>query len=128
MTERSEAYKRGEQVRRQLLGDEYFEKSMADPVMRKFTEVTVETLWSVLWTRPGLDMRTKTLICVVSDAATGRHPELKNHIKLALNHGWTQDELLDVFVHLYGYVGAPLTREAFLIAKEVFETGDRTIG
>ena len=60
-------------------------------------------------------------ICVISDAATGRDPELKLHLRFALNQGWTEDELSEAILHLAGYVGAPLVREALLTAIETFK-------
>jgi 4-carboxymuconolactone decarboxylase len=51
---------------------------------------------------------------------TGRHPELDIHLRFALKHGWTEDELTEVLLHLSGYVGVPLIREAMLVAKDVF--------
>ena len=77
-------------------------------------------MFGSLWTRPGIDLKTRTLICVVSDAATGRPEELAIHLQMALRHGWTKDELTEVLLHLLGYVGAPLVREAMLTAKKVF--------
>jgi 4-carboxymuconolactone decarboxylase len=93
----------------------------ANPQMQKFRDVTTETIFGTLWTRPGLDLKTRTLICVVSDATTGRAPELALHVRMALRQGWTEDELTEVLLHLLGYVGAPLVREAMLAATEVFE-------
>ncbi len=122
----SETYRKGAEIRRKMLGDEQFEQSLADPVMRKFSEVAIETVWGSLWTRPGLDLKTKTLICVVSDAATGREPELKLHLRMALQEGWTEDELTEVLLHVSGYVGVPLIREAFLVAREVFQVNQAT--
>ena len=88
--------------------------------MEKFAEVTQEAVFGTLWDRPGFDLKTRTLICVISDTATGRAPELKLHLRFALNHGWTEDELAEAIVDLTGYVGAPLVREALLTATEVF--------
>jgi 4-carboxymuconolactone decarboxylase len=120
----SELYKRGEAVRRKLRGDADYERNKreydADPIMKKFIDVATETVFGALWARPGLDFKTRTLICVVSDAATGRHPELDIHLRFALKEGWTEDELVEVLLHLSGYVGVPLIREAMLVAKEVF--------
>jgi len=73
-----------------------------------------------LWARPGLDAKTRALICVVSDAATGRTPELALHLRMALRLGWTEDELCETLIHLMGYVGAPPIREAMLAASPVF--------
>jgi alkylhydroperoxidase/carboxymuconolactone decarboxylase family protein YurZ len=68
----------------------------------------------------GLDLKTRTLICVISDATNGRDAELKLHLRMAHNQGWTEDELVESLLHLGGYVGAPLIREALLTAKETF--------
>jgi 4-carboxymuconolactone decarboxylase len=120
----SELYKKGEAIRRQLRSDADYERNKreydADPVMKKFIDVATETVFGALWARPGLDLKTRTLICVVSDAATGRHPELDIHLRFALKEGWTEDELTEVLLHLSGYVGVPLIREAMLVAKDVF--------
>jgi 4-carboxymuconolactone decarboxylase len=88
--------------------------------MQKFREVTTQTIFGTLWSRPGLDLKTRTLVSLVSDAATGRAPELAIHLRMARRQGWTEDELTEVLLHLLGYVGAPLVREAMLTAKEVF--------
>ena len=120
----SETYRQGAEMRRQLLGDAYVEQAnrttYQDPTMKKFIDVATETVFGALWTRPGLDLKTRTLVCVVSDAATGRAPELGIHLRMALRQGWTEEELTEVLVHLSGYVGVPIIREAFLVAKEVF--------
>ena len=120
----SELYQKGQELRRQLLGDAYVERvnqtAYADPMMKKFIDMATETVFGALWTRPGLDLKTRTLICVVSDAATARTPELAIHLRMARRQGWTEDELIEVLLHLSGYVGVPLIREAMLTAKEVF--------
>jgi 4-carboxymuconolactone decarboxylase len=123
MTE-SEMYRKGAALRRKLYGDEAVDRSnreiYSDPVMKKFIDVATETVFGALWTRPGLDLKTRTLICVVSDAATAREPELAIHLRFALRQGWTEDELTEVLLHLSGYVGVPVIREAMLVAKKVF--------
>ena len=120
----SELYQKGEAVRRRLRGEADFERNKReydrDPVMKKFIDVATETVFGALWTRPGLDIKTRTLICVISDAATGRHPELDIHLRFALKEGWTEDELTEALLHLSGYVGVPIIREAMLVAAKVF--------
>ena len=115
---------KGRAMRRKLMGDAFadkLDKSLyTDPIMEKFAEVTQETIFGTLWTRPGLDIKTRALICIISDTATGRTPELKLHIRFARNQGWSEDELVESMLHLLGYVGAPLVREALMTAKEVF--------
>ncbi len=120
----SETYRKGKEMRRQLMGDAYVERMSAtaysDPIMRKFIDVATETVFGSLGTRPGLDLKTRTLVCVVTDATTGRYPELAIHLRMALRQGWTQEELTEVLLHMSGYVGVPLIREALLSAKDVF--------
>jgi 4-carboxymuconolactone decarboxylase len=114
----------GRAMRRKLMGEAYAAKVdkavYNDPIMEKFAEVTQETIFGTLWTRPGLDLKTRALICVISDTATGRTPELKLHLRFARGQGWTEDELAEALLHLAGYVGAPLVREAMLAACETF--------
>ena len=120
----TETYRKGSELRRQLLGDAYVERvnkaTYADPVMKKFIDVATETVFGALWTRPGLDLKTRTLVCVVSDAATGREPELRIHLRMALRQGWTETELIETLIHMSGYVGVPIIREAMIAAREVF--------
>jgi 4-carboxymuconolactone decarboxylase len=117
-------YRKGSEVRRQLLGDAYVERTnrttYGDPVMRQFIDLVTETVFGALWTRPGLDLKTRALVCVVSDAATGREPELAIHLRMALRQGWTEEELTEALLHMSGYVGVPLIREALLTATKVF--------
>src|ERR671939_1801009 len=120
----SELYRKGKELRRQLLGEAYVERvnqsTYNDPLMRQFIDVATETVFGALWARPGLDLKTRALVCVVSDAATGREPELAIHLRMARRQGWTEEELTEVLLHLSGYVGVPLVREAMLTARRVF--------
>jgi len=120
----SEAYRKGAELRRTLLGDEFVErankKNYADPMMRKFIDVTTEAVFGTLWTRPGLDLKTRTLICVISDAATAHEEELAIHLRMALRQGWTEEQLSEALLHLLGYCGAPAARDAMLVASRVF--------
>ena len=121
----TEAYRKGTELRRTLLGDEFVErankKNYADPMMRKFIDVATEAVFGTLWTRPGLDLKTRTLICVISDAATAHEAELEIHLRMALRQGWTEKELTEALIHLLGYVGAPASRDALLVASRVFK-------
>jgi 4-carboxymuconolactone decarboxylase len=120
----SELYQKGAAMRRRLLGDAAVERSAreiySDPIMKKFIDVATETVFGALWTRPGLDLKTRALICVISDAATGREPELGLHLRMALRQGWTEEELSEALLHLSGYVGVPIIREAMMTASKVF--------
>ncbi len=120
----TEAYRKGQELRRRLLGDAYVDRvnraTYGDPIMRQFIDVVTETVFGSLWTRPGLDLKTRTLVTLVSDAATGREAELAIHLRMALRQGWTEAELTEALLHLVGYVGAPLARDALLAARAVF--------
>ena len=120
----SELYRKGTAMRRRLMGDAAVERlgrtTYSDPVMKKFIDVATETMFGALWTRPGLDLKTRALICVVSDVATGREPELGLHLRMALRQGWTEEELTEVLLHLSGYVGVPIIRESMMVASKVF--------
>ena len=121
---KSELYKKGEEVRRDMYGDAALEKASrevyGDPIMQKFVDVATETVFGALWSRPGLDRKTRALICVASDVATGREKELALHLNFARRHGWTEDELIETILHLSGYVGVPLVRGAMMVARDVF--------
>ena len=113
----SELYRKGAAIRRRLMGDAVVEQlgrtTYGDPVMKKFIDVATETVF-------GLDLKTRALVCVVSDVATGREPELGLHLRMALRQGWTEEELTEVLLHLSGYVGVPIIRESMMEASKVF--------
>ncbi len=83
-------------------------------------DLASETVFGARWTRPGLDLKTHTLITVVSDVSTGREAELAIHLRMARRQGWSEDELIEALLHLLGYVGAPLVPDAELVVTKVF--------
>jgi len=122
--DRSDNYARGKEVRRELIGEAAIERMAKDvyndPLMQKFGDYATEAVFGMLWTRPGLDMKTRALICVISDTATHAWPELAIHLRMARRQGWTEEELGEALLHLSGYIGLPAVREAMIIAKTVF--------
>ena len=120
----SKMYKRGREIRAELMGramvEDMANNTYNNPTMEKFGQYASEAVFGMLWSRPGLDLKLRTLICVISDTCTGRWPELKIHIHMALRQGWTEEELGEVLLHLAGYIGVPSIREAMIIADEVF--------
>jgi len=121
---KSELYEKGAAMRRRLMGEMEVERlgrtTYGDPVMKKFIDVATETVFGALWTRPGLDLKTRALICVISDTCTGREPELALHLRMALRQGWSEDELTEALLHLSGYIGVPIIREAMMAASKIF--------
>ena len=115
----------GRDMRRQLLGEEATDKLDAnlyddDPIMKKFGDLTQEYTFGVVWARPGLDLKTRSLITAVSDISTGSTEALGLHLRFCRRHGWTEDELVEVILHVMSYVGIPLARRAMIVARDVF--------
>lgn len=121
---KSATYQKGTEMRRKLMGEAYADKLdqtvYTDKIMDGFSEVSREAIFGTLWTRGVIDLKTRTLITVISDTATARTPELKLHLRMALNQGWTEEELTESILHLIAYVGAPSVREALLTARDTF--------
>jgi len=115
----------GRAMRRKLVGDTCAEKLdrevYTDLHMEKLAEVTQEILFAQLWTRPGLDLKTRSLVTLISDVSTGNVEALRLHVRFARNHGWSEDELVEAILHLIGYVGVPLVRRSLIAAREAFE-------
>lgn len=122
---KSEAWKVGDKVRSDLIGPGAVAKMQAagtydDPLMEKFGDYAREAVFAGLWTRGGVDQKTRALICVVSDTAIHALPELALHLRMARRLGWSEEELGEALLHMSGYVGLPAVREALLVAKKVF--------
>ena len=117
-----ERHEAGMQVRRAVLGDTHVDRTQANltPLNEEFQDLITRYAWGEIWTRPGLPRHTRSLMTLVMMVALNRNDELKLHLRFARNHGWSEDELAEAILHLTGYVGAPLVREALLTAKEVF--------
>ncbi len=121
---KGELWEKGDAVRRRLIGEAAIGRMSQsvydDPIMERFGDYAREAVFGMLWTRPGLDTRTRALICVVSDTATHAWPELAIHLHMARRQGWTEDDLAEALLRLCGYVGLPAVREAMIVAKNVF--------
>ena len=121
---KSETYEKGAATRLEVMGPAMAEK-MAEtvyigPVMETFAEYATEAVFGMLWSRPGLDRKTRAMITVTTDVCNHCWPELEIHLRFALNLGWTEEELTEALLHLGGYIGVPAVREAMLIADRVF--------
>jgi 4-carboxymuconolactone decarboxylase len=128
MTERrdetiEELFDRGLEVRRKVLGAEYVDNSLkqANDFMQAFQNITTEWCWGYAWTRPGLDRKTRSLINLAMLTALNRAPEIKLHVRGALNNGVTVDEIKEVLIHATVYCGIPAGLDAFKAANEVLK-------
>ena len=94
------------------------------PSKREFMENIFQQAYADSWARPGLDMKTKSMISIAIMATLGVEPELKNHIRRAHHAGVNKDQVVAVLIHLGAYIGAPKAARAAAIASEVWaETG-----
>lgn len=116
-------YLAGLAVRKAVLGEAYVNQSIAgaDDFMRVIQQYLTENAWGTVWTRPGLDRRTRSLLNLAMLTALNRPHELKLHIRGALNNGVTREEMAEVFLQAAVYCGAPAGLDAFKIAQQVFK-------
>ncbi|MEK9895246.1 MAG: 4-carboxymuconolactone decarboxylase [Burkholderiaceae bacterium] len=113
----------GLKVRKEVLGAEYVEQSFAsaDDFNRPFQEFVTEYCWGGVWTRPGLDRRTRSFLNLGMLAALNRPHEIKLHLRGAINNGLTKDEIAEVFLQVAIYCGVPAALDAIRVAREVFK-------
>lgn len=121
--ERSEKFERGLKTRREVLGADYVDRSIAqaDEFNWAMQQLTTEWCWDEIWNRPGLDRRSRSILNLGMIAALNRPHELKLHIRGAINNGLTKDELKEIFLQIGVYCGVPAALDSFRIAKEVFK-------
>ena len=108
-------------VRREVLGADYVDGSLAraNPFMQAFQDIATEMAWGYVWTRPGLDRRTRSFLNLAMLTALGRPAELKLHVRGAIANGLTPDEIKEALLHAAVYCGIPSGLEAFKAANEV---------
>lgn len=120
---KSELFEKGLQVRREVLGAEYVDASIAqaDDFSRPFQELVTEYCWGSIWTRPGLDRKTRSLLNLAMLTALNRPHEVKLHIKGALNNGCSKNDIMEVLLQTAIYCGVPAAVDSFRVAKETFK-------
>ena len=116
-------YEEGLRVRREVLGAEYVDKTVASATdfNREFQELVTEYCWGKVWTRPGLDRKTRSLINIAMLTALNRPHEVALHVRGALNNGCTRDDIKEVLLQTAIYCGVPAAVDSFRIAREVLE-------
>ena len=112
-------YVAGLAVRRRVLGEAHVKRSIenATEFDKDFQELMTRHAWGDIWTRPGLDHRTRSLITIAMLAALGRNEELELHVRATRNTGATADEVKEVLMQVAIYAGIPAANSAFRIAK-----------
>ena len=120
-------FKEGMKLRKQVLGTDYVERSMAgaDEFSLPMQELSTEYCWGYVWTRPGLALRDRSLINIAMISALNRPHELKLHVKAALNNGVTREEIREVLLQVAVYCGVPAGIDSTRIAREAFAEVDQ---
>jgi len=119
-------FDKGLALRKQVLGAEYVEKSLAsaDDFSRPMQELSTEYCWGYVWTRPGLELRERSLINLAMISALNRPHELKLHVKAALTNGLTREQIREVLLQVAVYCGVPAGIDSTRIAREAFAEVD----
>jgi 4-carboxymuconolactone decarboxylase len=116
----------GMRVRREVLGDEHVDIAVArtTPFTEDFQDLITRYAWGEIWTRPGLDRRTRSCITLTALVALNRMEELELHVRAALRNGLTPEEIKEVLLHSAIYCGVPAANAAFAVAQRVLEEAD----
>ena len=117
------AFQAGLTTRTQVMGPEYVDRALgaATHYTMPMQEFITANAWGNVWQRPGLDLKTRSLITVAMLTALGKQHELKGHVRGALNNGVTPAELQEVLLHAAVYCGVPTAVDAFRSAAEVVD-------
>lgn len=120
---RDELHERGMAVRRAVLGDEHVDRAIeaTTPFTEDFQDLITRYAWGEIWSRPGLDRRTRSCITLTALVAMGREHELELHVRAALRNGLTPDEIGELLLQCAVYCGVPAANGAFAIARRVID-------
>jgi 4-carboxymuconolactone decarboxylase len=110
-------------VRREVLGDEHVDRAVerTTDFTREFQDLITRYAWGEIWTRPGLDRRTRSCITLTALVALGRDEELAMHVRAALRNGLSADEIKEVLLQSAIYCGVPAANAAFAVAQRVLD-------
>ena len=119
-------YERGMQTRREVLGNAHVDRSLAtaDELTSPLQDLVVEYGWGAIWTRDGLDRRTRSLINIGMLTALNRPHELQVHLKGAVNNGCTRDEIVEAVLQTAVYCGMPAALDTMRHVKALFDELD----
>jgi 4-carboxymuconolactone decarboxylase len=115
----------GMRTRREVLGDEHVHRATANATefTREFQELITRYAWGEIWSRPGLDRKTRSCITLTALVAHGHFQELELHVRAALRNGLTEDEIKEVLLQCAVYCGVPAANHAFAVAQRVLAEG-----
>ena len=122
-----ERHDKGMKVRRQILGDAYIERAQKrrNAFNQEFQDLITRYAWGEIWTRPGLDRKTRSFVTLSMLIALNRADEFKLHVRSAFNNGLTRDDIKELLLQSAIYCGVPAANSAFHMAQEVFSALDQ---
>jgi 4-carboxymuconolactone decarboxylase len=117
------SYEDGMRVRREVLGDEHVDRAIEQTtgLTQEFQELITRYAWGEIWTRPGLDRRTRSCITLTALVARGQFDELALHIRAARRNGLSDDEIKEVLLQCAIYCGVPAANSAFHVFRQLTE-------
>ncbi len=120
------SYDEGMRTRREVLGEEHVDGAVAGATefTQPFQDLITRYAWGDVWSRPGLDRRTRSCITLAILTALRAHSEIPLHVRAALRNGLTEQEISEVLLHSAVYAGVPAANAAFAIASEALGRGD----
>ena len=123
-TSHGKDYDKGLATRRQVLGDAYVDAALTKvtPFTQPLQEYVTRNAWGDVWQRPGLSLKTRSLITLAILTTLGRQHEVRAHTRGALNNGCTVEEIQEVLLHASIYAGVPAAVDAFRSAAEVIDS------
>jgi 4-carboxymuconolactone decarboxylase len=118
----ADKFEQGMKVRREVLGDAHVDRAEANKTDfdADFQQFITEMAWGSVWSRPGLERKTRHLLTIGLMAALGKEAELAMHLRATPNTGVTPDEVKEVLLQVAVYAGVPTANSAFAIAKKVY--------
>jgi len=118
-----DAHERGMKARREVLGDEHVDAAVerTSDFTADFQDLITRYAWGEIWTRPGLERRTRSAITLTALIALGRFEELRLHLRAALRNGLEEGEIKEVLLQSAIYCGLPAANTAFAVAQEVLD-------
>ena len=124
----SDTYERGMKVRRAVHGDAHVDRATAGitDFNREFQDLITRYAWGEIWTRPGLDRKTRSYLVLTALIALGHWDEFRMHVNSAFNNGVTESELKEVILQSAIYLGVPAANHAFKEAATVI--AERNVG
>ena len=124
----NDPYDDGMKVRREVLGDPHVDRAQAatTPFTQRFQDLITSYAWGSVWSRPGLDRKSRSVAVLTAMLALGHWGEFAMHVRAARTNGLTDEEIGEVILQSAVYCGVPVANHGFAVAQEVLDGLDTT--